>query len=766
MNADLLSAYQLLDRYDLFKQRIYINGVQTFLRMAIAQRQSDRIARINSAGFITGYRGSPVGGLDLEAWRESALLQQHDVAFQPSINEDLAATALWGTHLTDHYHTTSRKQGVFGYWYGKGHGVDRSADVFRQANIQGTAKFGGALVIAGDDHNAESSVFAHQTDHIFAATFMPLLFPASIEEYVRFGLPGIALSRFSGLWVGFKAVTEIIESAGSISQPTLPRFQNPDFAKPVYGLNFDSDLQWPAQRSEYERRVLEERIPAAQAFCYDNKLDVTVATVATGGLGIVTAGKGYADLLQTLSDLGLGLADLIQAGVGVLKIGIIWPLEPRRIREYARRAKTLFVIEEKRPFLEDQVKSVLYGLSQGERPSVVGKTQSDGSRLLAASSALSSMAIAKALIAVLPPSTLREKAIAGLTALDTTAVLALRNNAELPVRAPYFCAGCPHNRSTQVPHGSVAGAGIGCHIMAVGTARRTETFTQMGGEGVHWVGLSPFNDMKHMFQNLGDGTYQHSGVLAVRQAVVSGVNLTFKILFNDAVAMTGGQPVEGQPTVSRIAQQLLAEGVREVVVVSDDPKSLLDSEHLPVGVNTHSRDALESVQTRLRQVKGVTAIIYAQTCAAEKRRRRKRDIVVDPKRRLFINDRVCEGCGDCSQQSGCIAVEPLTTAWGRKRQINQSSCNKDLSCLDGFCPSFVEVIGGELRKAPKAPSQAVLEERMTLLPTPEYVEPQRVYSLLCAGIGGSGVLTLAGIIAMAAHLQGHQVHTLDFTGLS
>ena len=396
----------------------------------------------------------------------------------------------------------------------------------------------------------------------------------------------------------------------------------------------------------------------------------------------------------------------------------------------------------------------------------MGKIRADGRTLLAESSVLSSTAVAKALLAVLPESTLRQRVVAGLQTLDTSPAPKQRSNVELPVRGPYFCAGCPHNRSTQVPNGSFAGAGIGCHIMAVGTGRRTETFTQMGGEGVHWIGLSPFNDMDHMFQNLGDGTYQHSGVLAVRQAVVSGVNLTFKILYNDAVAMTGGQPVEGQPTVARIAQQLLAEGVREVVVMSDDPVALLVEEALPDGVKIFNRDALDLEQRRLREVKGVTAIIYAQTCAAEKRRRRKRGTLIDPKRRLFINDRVCEGCGDCSDQSGCIAVEPLTTSWGRKRQINQSSCNKDFSCLEGFCPSFVEVIGGELRKVSNTSSHSVLEERITALPTPNYVEPQRVHSLLCAGIGGSGVLTLAGIIAMAAHLQGHQVRTLDFTGLS
>ena len=766
MNADFLSTYQLEDRYDLAKNRIYINGVQTFLRMALAQRAADQQLGINSGGFISGYRGSPVGGVDLEAWREAARLHQHGVVFQPSINEDLAATAIWGTQLTDYYRQTSTKQGVFAYWYGKGHGVDRSADVFRQANIQGTAEHGGVLVIAGDDHNAESSVFAHQTDQIFTATLMPLLFPSSIEEYVQYGLAGIAMSRFCGLWIGFKAVTEVIESAGSITQLPVPSFLCPEISKPPHGLNFDPHLKWPSQRGEYERRVLEERIPAAQAFAYTNNLDVILAKAQAGGLGIVTAGKSYIDLLQALADVGLSQLDLERAGVGVLKVGMIWPLEPRRIREFARGLDTLLVIEEKRAFLESQVKTELYGLVAGERPSVVGKTLQDGRILLPESSALTSAAVIKAMVTVMPLNPLRDRMQAYIQSLNAATSPNVRSNTELPARTPYFCAGCPHNRSTEVPCGSFAGAGIGCHIMAVGTGRRTETFTQMGGEGVHWVGLSSFNDSNHMFQNLGDGTYQHSGSLAVRQAVLSGVNLTFKILYNDAVAMTGGQPVEGQPSVGRIARQLLAEGVVEVVVLSDDPATLRSTEDLPENVQLHPRDALDSVQCRLREIDGVTALIYVQTCAAEKRRRRKRGSMVDPQRRLFINEDVCEGCGDCTQQSGCIAIEPLPSPRGRKRQINQSSCNKDFSCLNGFCPSFVEVVGGELSKAPTQPRQALLRERSAALSMPEIAELQNVYSILCAGIGGSGVLTLAGVVAMAAHLQGYRARTLDFTGLS
>lgn len=766
VSADFLQTYLLEDRYDLAKSKIYINGVQTFLRMAMAQRQLDQQAGLDTGGFITGYRGSPVGGVDLEAWRESSRLQQHGVLFQPSINEDLAATAIWGTQLTDYYRQTSRKQGVFAYWYGKGHGVDRSADVFRQANIQGTAKAGGVLVIAGDDHSAESSVFAHQTDHVFAATMMPLLYPSTIDEYVQFGLAGIALSRYCGLWVGFKAVTEVIESAASVTQLAAPRLRVPELPLPPHGLNFDAKLQWPGQRAEYERRVLEERIPAAQAFAFTNQLDAILLPAKAGGLGIVSAGKGYSDLLQALADAGLALADLQRAGIGVLKVGMIWPLEPKRIRAFARQLQIVLVIEEKRPFLEDQVKRELYNLPASERPSVVGKTRQDGRVLLAESQTFTAKQILRALLAVLPSGPLQHRISAYLQASDGVSKSRLRMNSELPKRTPYFCAGCPHNRSTVVPSGSRAGAGIGCHIMAVGTNRRTETFTQMGGEGVHWVGLSPFNQSEHMFQNLGDGTYQHSGSLAVRQAVLSGVNITFKVLYNDAVAMTGGQPVEGQPTVARIAAQMLAEGVKEVVVLSDDAAALSDEEDLPEGVECYSRDALETVQLRLRQRQGVTALIYVQTCAAEKRRRRKRGTLVDPPRRLFINDRVCEGCGDCSKQSSCIAVEPLQTPWGRKRQINQSSCNKDFSCVNGFCPSFVEVLGGELRRPPVAPRQARLRKRLAALAEPNIGELQGVYSILCAGIGGSGVLTLAGVIAMAAHLHGRQVRTLDFTGLS
>ncbi|MEM9879732.1 MAG: indolepyruvate ferredoxin oxidoreductase family protein [Pseudomonadota bacterium] len=756
-------SYTLFDRYTRDEGRVFLTGIQAMVRLPIMQRQLDKRHGRNTAGLISGYRGSPLGAYDQEIWRNKKILKQHDIDFEPGINEDLGATILWGAQLVDHYREDATKDGVFCYWYGKAHGVDRSADVFRQANIQGTAKHGGVLAFVGDDHNAESSMFSHQTDQILESAIMPVLFPSSVEEFLSLGLLGMEMSRFSGLWCGFKTITETVESAASIIVPRLPTVVYPDIERPAHGFNYDPNLNWPAERLEFERRMIEERVPAAHAFAYANKIDRAIYRAPDKRLGIVTTGKAHGDLMAALKRLGLDEAALSALGISIFKVGMSWPLEPRGIREFAEGMDSLLVVEEKRPQLEKQIKEQLYNWPADRRPQIVGKRDKDGQVLLPEIWVFTPEIVSKAVVRWLT-----DLDIDGpfKDALDSVSVSKRNASDKLVARTPYFCSGCPHNRSTKVPEGSKGGAGIGCHIMVMGTGRRSETFTHMGGEGMHWVGLHRYSTEEHMFQNLGDGTYQHSGSLAIRQAVVSGANITYKILFNDAVAMVGGQPVEGTPSPGIIAQQLFAEGVKRVALVSDDIDKYRDDATLPPKTERHDRGELDILQRSMRETKGVTVIIYEQTCAAEKRRRRKKGILEDPARRLFINDRVCEGCGDCSVQSNCISIEPKETAFGRKRQINQSSCNKDYSCVEGFCPSFVSVIGGELRKPDVTHVETLEADLLSQLPEIEPHPLTQGYAILIAGIGGMGVLTIGGILSMAAHLEGKGATTLDFTGLS
>ncbi|WP_237056988.1 indolepyruvate ferredoxin oxidoreductase family protein [Microbulbifer sediminum] len=757
--------YSLKAAFTRDEGRVFLTGIDALVRLPIMQKQLDEQAGLNTAGYISGYRGSPLGGYDQALWRHKALLAERDIHFEPGINEDLGATNIWGTQLLDHYRQQATRDGVFAIWYGKGHGVDRSADVFRQANVQGTSRLGGVLALCGDDHTAESSMFSHNTDQIFESVMMPLLFPATIDEYLTLGLAGIALSRYSGLWVGFKTITETVESGASLLVPDLPQFVLPnDFTVPPHGLNYDPHLNWPAERLEYERRMLEERLPAAQAFAYANRLDKTVVEAARKRFGIVTVGKAHGDLLEALKLLNLTEADLQRAGISIYKVAMSWPLEPRGMREFAAGMERLMVVEEKRPLVEDQLKNLMYGWADGERPKVVGKKDLAGNDLLPAIWGFGPDQVAKAIARWLGDTELAAKLlpVAQKLGADTPA-----KAAGLLAREPIFCAGCPHNTSTKLPEGSLGSAGIGCHIMALGKGLRTDTYSHMGGEGAQWVGLHRFSSANHIFQNMGDGTYNHSGLLAIRQAVASKVNITYKILLNDAVAMTGGQPADGEVTAPTLAAQLLAEGVGEVVLVTEHEDHWREHRsELPGALQVVPRADLDAVQRRLREVEGVTAIIYEQVCAAEKRRRRKKKQMPDPATRLLINHRVCEGCGDCSEQSSCIAVEPLETAYGRKRQVNQSSCNKDMRCADGFCPSFVSVEGGELKKPPVQSLAESLDAEIARLPQAPQPQLQQPLSILVAGIGGSGVLTVAALLGMAAHLEEKGSTTLYFTGLS
>ncbi len=740
----------LESRYTDLDRPVLLSGVQALVRLLLEQSRLDRAQGLNTGGLVSGYRGSPLGGVDMELWRREALLTAARIRFQPGLNEDLAATMLWGSQQIDTF-PGKQVDGVFGLWYGKGPGVDRSADALRCANTIGTARHGGVLAVSGDDHVAHSSVFPHSTDGIFQSVNIPVLVPADVQDIVDLGLAGLALSRYSGLWVALKTIAETAEQHGLATIPTIRTFVTPDHPIPSHGLNLDPNLPWPAQRRELERRLLHERFPALHAWVRANRLDRRTSGTDAATIGIATVGKAHHDVMHALRRLGL--AD--HPAIAVYKVAMAWPLETSGIRAFARGKQAILVAEEKRSLVEMQLRDALYSLP--DRPAILGKRDQDGAPLLPETLELSPETLMTVLARILP----------GLgvpvPAFDLPSAPA---DANLLARAPMFCAGCPHNTSTQLPAGSHAMAGIGCHTMAVSTSDMTRTFSQMGGEGVPWVGLQHFTAIPHMFANMGDGTYQHSGLLAIRQAVAAKARITYKLLYNDAVAMTGGQPAEGAPTVPRIAAQLHAEGVTLLAIVADDPDRLPAASNLPPGTLRHGRDELDAVQRRMRDHDGVSAIIYDQVCATEKRRRRKRGTAATAGTHVAINPRVCENCGDCTAQSNCIAIEPVDTEYGRKRRISPTSCNTDLSCLKGFCPSFVttstpapEQDHGAHWKAREADLAATL-----LDPTlPALAKPWRG---LFAGIGGGGIVTCGAVVAMAAHLEGRDVSTLDFTGLA
>ncbi|WP_428394310.1 indolepyruvate ferredoxin oxidoreductase family protein [Lichenicoccus sp.] len=757
--------FNLNDVYTRESGPIWMNGIQALVRLPMMQRRADRLAGLNTAGLVSGYRGSPLGAYDQQLWRVERQLQAHDIVFQPGLNEDMAATALWGAQMHAAFGPT-RADGVFGVWYGKGPGVDRTGDVFRNANMLGTSALGGVLAVAGDDHAAQSSMFPHQTDGIFQSVSMPVLQPATVSEILSLGLAGIALSRFSGLWVGMKTIAEVVECAGAFELPDpAPQFLRPaEFAVPAHGLNWDPRVAWPAQRAELERRLIEERLPAATAWARANRLD-RVTGGGAGWLGIVTVGKAHQDLMQALADLDVTDADLERLGVAIYKVAMSWPLDTTGVAAFARGRREILVVEEKRGLVEAQLKQAMYNSAGQDRAVVVGKQNEAGAPLLPEIGEFTPFLVARALVA-----RLSNWSQDGHDLADRLDRLGARHAAEthgFPSRTPFFCAGCPHNTSTRTPDGSLSGGGIGCHVMALSLPdRKTSTFSQMGGEGAQWIGAAPFSLTTHIFQNLGDGTYQHSGLLAVRAAVAAKTNITYKILYNDAVAMTGGQAAEGAIDPARITRQLAAEGVARIALVSDRPEIWRATSDLAPGTDIRHRDELDTIQRELRDVPGVTAIVYEQTCAAEKRRRRKRGQSTDPDRRLFINPRVCEGCGDCSLQSNCVAIEPLETGFGRKRRINQSACNKDFSCVKGFCPSFVEIEGAAMRKPDPDRLRSVEASRFASLSSPALPVIAGTWNIQVAGIGGAGVLTIGALLGVAAHLQGKAASVLDFTGLA
>jgi indolepyruvate ferredoxin oxidoreductase len=762
-----LRKVSLDDRYTLAKGRLVLTGIQALVRLPILQRQRDLAAGLNTAGFISGYRGSPLGGLDQVLWQARKHLEASHVRFQPGLNEDLAATSVWGSQQVNLF-PGAKYDGVFALWYGKGPGVDRSLDVLKHANHAGTSRHGGVLVVAGDDHAAKSSTLPHQSDHVFAAAVIPVLTPSDVQDYLDLGIHGWAMSRYSGCWVALKAIADTVESTATVDvDPDRVTILTPeDFAMPPGGLS----IRWPDPPLVQEARMQQHKAYAALAYARANHLNRIVIDSPRPRLGIITAGKSYLDVRQALDDLGIDERLAAEIGLRVYKVGMTWPLESEGTRRFAMGLEEVLVVEEKRQHLEYQLKEELYNWREDVRPRVIGKFDEkgewespQGGWLLPAASEHTPAMIARVIAARIArfhtSRTIQER----LAFLDAKEQSLARQRLAVQ-RVPHYCSGCPHNTSTKVPEGSRALAGIGCHYMATWIyAEQTQTFTQMGGEGVPWIGQAPFTDTPHVFANLGDGTYFHSGVLAIRAAVAAGVNITYKILYNDAVAMTGGQKMEtGGLSVRQIVEQLSAEGLAEIVVLADDKERELIGP-LPGGLRVGSREDIEQVQRRLRTVPGVTALVYVQTCAAEKRRRRKRGKFPDPARRVVINEMVCEGCGDCSNKSNCVSVEPVETEFGTKRQIDQSTCNKDYTCIGGFCPSFVTVEGGQLRKGKAV---AVGEAELPSPPEPVLPSSAAPWGILVTGVGGTGVVTIGAILAMAAHLESKGVTALDMAGLA
>ena len=760
-----LAAITLDDKYERDAGSIYLTGSQALVRMLLMQKARDRAAGLNTGCFVSGYRGSPMHNADKELWRAQRFLNGADIHFQPAVNEDLAATSCWGSQQTNLF-PGARYDGVFALWYGKGPGLDRSMDAIRHANLAGTSRHGGVLAVVGDDHGMKSSDVPATSEPTFIDLMMPVLYPATVQEILEYGLYGYALSRFTGSWVGFKTTADTLDTVASVAidTPTWPRIVLPeDFEFPSGGVHIRLPDPWTNQ----EPRQRHYKIPAAVAFARANRLNRCIIESPRARLGVVASGKAAVDVVQALLDLGIDAKAAEDLGIRVLKIAMPHPADLDTLREFADGLEEILVVEEKRRIIEMQVKDALYALPDSRRPRVVGRCDENGVRQLDEVGELAPEQITGALARSIQRFHRSDAMDARLAFIAAKAHEQERRQALKVTRLPYFCSGCPHNTSTRVPEGSRAHGGVGCHFMATYMDRDNLTHTQMGGEGATWIGQAPFVDTEHVFQNLGDGTYFHCGLLAIRACIAAGVNITYKILFNDAVAMTGGQPVDGPLSPAMISKQVQAEGVHTIVIVTDEPQRYSGAARVELasGTTVEHRKSLDRVQRELRKQPGVSVLIYDQTCAAEKRRRRKRGRLVDPPLRAFINERVCEGCGDCNQRSNCLSVVPQDTEFGRKRRIDQSSCNKDFSCVDGFCPSFVTVVGGQPRRVS---ATREVPAHLHQLPEPDggITLDDRPYSILVTGVGGTGVVTVGAMITMAAHLEGKSCAAVDQFGMA
>jgi indolepyruvate ferredoxin oxidoreductase len=745
------------DKFLLTEGRVFITGVQALLRVMLDQHRLDKAAGLNTAGFVSGYRGSPLGGLDQQAHRAAKFLKEAEVVFKEGLNEDLAATAVWGSQQANLF-PGAKFDGVTGMWYGKAPGVDRTGDAFKHANFAGTWAKGGVLAVAGDDHTCKSSTLPSQSEFAFQDFEMPVLSPADVQEVLDYGLMGIAMSRFSGLWVGLIALADTMDSGVTIDVSLdRHRLVSPtNFHVPPGGLG----IRLKDQPLEKERRLRNFKIPAALAFARANRIDRVMLGATRPRLGIVCQGQAYKDVVEALSAMGVSPKQAADLGVAIYKVGMPWPLEPTGLRAFAAGLETLMVVEHKRPLIETQARAALYDLPAHARPKIIGKTDEQGHPMLSELGSLSVAEVALAIAGRLPPGPHMERVNDYLARVSAASMAAVTLAAEQQ-RKPFFCSGCPHNSSTRLPEGSRALAGIGCHYMASFSDPQTDLNSHMGGEGLSWVGSAPFTTEPHVFVNLGDGTYNHSGSLAIRASVAANSNVTYKLLFNDAVAMTGGQAAESGFTPAQITRQLASEGVAKTVIVADDPSRYDGVSDLAPGVEVKPRSELIEVQKMLRETPGTTVLLYDQVCATEKRRRRKRGKMEVATKRVFINPLVCEGCGDCSKKSNCVSIEPLNTEFGRKRRINQSSCNTDYSCLEGFCPSFITIEGGENAQAKSMPALTA-----DSTPLPQFEPLEGVRNIVFTGIGGTGVTTVASILAMAAHVDGRASSVVDMTGLA
>jgi len=743
----------LHDRFDLSKQHVLLSGTQALVRLPLMQKARDTAAGHHTAGYVSGYRGSPLGAVDQQYQRAEADLKAADIQFNPGLNEDLAATAIWGTQQAQ-LRGEGKFDGVFGLWYGKGPGVDRSGDVFRHANFAGTAPLGGVLAAMGDDHTGESSTTLHQSEFAFVDAMMPILSPAGVQEMLDYGIYGWALSRYTGCWVGLKSLKDTVEATAVVDgNPHRISIKLPtDYILPEGGLN----IRLNDTPADQEARLHDHKRFAAEAFARANKLDHPVFPATGAKIGIVSSGKSWLDTVHAMQLLGIDAAMAKKLGISTYKVGMVWPLDMQSFRDWSENLDLIIVVEEKRKLVEVQIKEAIFNDRHGRR--VIGWKDENGETLFSVKKALNPVGVAHSLARVLRLEGAWDESLTPAAGRIEAAIVA-DNAPPIAERLPYFCSGCPHNTSTKLPEGARAYAGIGCHYMVQWMDRETTGFTHMGGEGANWIGEALFSTRKHMFQNIGDGTYNHSGSLAIRAALAAKANMTYKILFNDAVAMTGGQANEGGLTASQVAKEVVAMGVERLIVVHDENEPVEPSD-FPPGVEIEPRSELMSVQTRLAEIKGVTVLLYIQTCAAEKRRRRKRNTFPNPDKRVFINPSVCEGCGDCGVQSNCVSILPLETEFGRKRQIDQSSCNKDFSCIKGFCPSFVTLEGAKVKK-PKPAAMAIPD-----LPEPQLPAINGTYNIVATGVGGTGIVTVGALLAMAAHLERKGAGMMEMAGLA